>query len=137
MRPLYISPIGRGGVDFGIQFAVRYRQRRHILAEAGDDDLDHAIVATAARAGPGILLAALAVAGGFFAFLPTAYLGVSELQALYRSRQVSPVEVAEAVLARIERIEPRVNAMMRLTPEHALAAARREPGAQEMKQSLL
>lgn len=53
------------------------------------------------------------------------YLGVSELQALYRSRQLSPVEVAKAVLARIERIEPRVNAMMRLTPDHALAAARR------------
>lgn len=70
------------GVDFGIQFAVRYRQRRYILAEAGDDDLDHALAATGARAGPGILLAALAVAGGFFAFLPTAYRGVSELGAI-------------------------------------------------------
>lgn len=53
------------------------------------------------------------------------YLGVRELGALYRARKLSPVEVATAVLARIERIEPRVNAMMRLTPEHALAAARR------------
>jgi aspartyl-tRNA(Asn)/glutamyl-tRNA(Gln) amidotransferase subunit A len=53
------------------------------------------------------------------------YLGVTELHALYKTRKLSPVEVAQAVLARIERIEPHVNAMMRLTPEHALEAARR------------
>ncbi|MBS7813044.1 amidase family protein [Roseococcus pinisoli] len=53
------------------------------------------------------------------------YLGVRELGALYRKRELSPVEVAKAVLDRMERIEPRVNAMMRTTPEHALAAAKR------------
>ena len=53
------------------------------------------------------------------------YLGVRDLHALYRARKLSPVEVAKAVLARIERIEPNVNAMMRLTPDHALEAARR------------
>lgn len=53
------------------------------------------------------------------------FLGVRDLAALYRAREVSPVEVAEAVLARMEAVEPRVNAMMRLTPDHALAAARR------------
>lgn len=53
------------------------------------------------------------------------FLGVSELAALYRARALSPVEVAKAVLARMEAVEPRVNAMMRLTPDHALAAARR------------
>ncbi len=53
------------------------------------------------------------------------YLGVAELAALYRAKHLSPVEVAKAVLAHIERVEPAVNAMMRLTPEHALAAARR------------
>jgi len=53
------------------------------------------------------------------------YLGVRELHALYRARKLSPVEVAKAVLDRIERTEPRVNAMMRLTPDHALDAARR------------
>lgn len=52
-------------------------------------------------------------------------LGVRALQRLYRRRALSPVEVVHALLARIERIEPRVNAMMRLTPEIALAAARR------------
>ena len=53
------------------------------------------------------------------------YLGVKELGALYRARKLSPVEVAQAVLDRMEQVEPRVNAMMRFTPEHALEAARR------------
>jgi aspartyl-tRNA(Asn)/glutamyl-tRNA(Gln) amidotransferase subunit A len=53
------------------------------------------------------------------------YLGVSGLMAKYRAKDVSPVEVARAVLARIERLDPVVNAMMRTTPEHALAAAKR------------
>ncbi|MFM7305431.1 MAG: amidase family protein, partial [Alphaproteobacteria bacterium] len=57
------------------------------------------------------------------------YLGVRDLTALYRSRKLSPVEVLKAILARIERIEPRVNAMMRLTPEIALAAAKRSETA--------
>jgi aspartyl-tRNA(Asn)/glutamyl-tRNA(Gln) amidotransferase subunit A len=53
------------------------------------------------------------------------YLGVSELITLYRAKEVSPFEVARTVLARIERIDPVVNAMMRVTPEHALEAAKR------------
>jgi aspartyl-tRNA(Asn)/glutamyl-tRNA(Gln) amidotransferase subunit A len=52
------------------------------------------------------------------------FLGAAELAAAYRARRLSPVEVAKAVLARIERIDPAVNAMMRVTPDHALAAAR-------------
>lgn len=52
------------------------------------------------------------------------WLGAAELAGLYRSRQLSPVEVAQAVLRRIERVDPGVNAMARLTREHALAAAR-------------
>lgn len=62
------------GVDFGIQLAVRLREeRRHTTA------LPAAIAAAAAAAGPGIVLAALAIAGGFLAFLPTGYRGVSDL----------------------------------------------------------
>ncbi len=52
------------------------------------------------------------------------WLGAAELAALYRARRLSPVEVAEATLRRMERVDPDVNAMMRLTPEHAMAAAR-------------
>ena len=47
----------------------------------------------------------------------------SELLALYRSRQASPVEATQAVLARIERLNPRLLAFCHVAPEDALAAA--------------
>jgi uncharacterized protein len=62
------------GVDFGIQFAVRYRAERHEF-----DDLRGALLRAAEHAGPPLTLAAAAVAAGFLSFLPTAYRGVSEL----------------------------------------------------------
>src|SRR5258706_1650957 len=62
------------GVDFGIQFAVRYREERHKR-----DDLGAALPAATASAGRPLALAAAATAAGFFAFLPTDYRGVSEL----------------------------------------------------------
>jgi aspartyl-tRNA(Asn)/glutamyl-tRNA(Gln) amidotransferase subunit A len=43
---------------------------------------------------------------------------------LYRSKQASPVEAARAVLARIERVNPVLNAYCHLAPESALDAAR-------------
>ncbi len=62
------------GVDFGIQFSVRYRAERHEL-----DDLRMALFHAGRRAGAPLTLAALATAAGFLSFLPTAYKGVSEL----------------------------------------------------------
>ncbi|WP_151448550.1 amidase [Lacisediminimonas profundi] len=47
-----------------------------------------------------------------------------ELLVLYRSKQASPVEAVNAVLARIERLEPKVNAFVLLDPQAALSAAR-------------
>ncbi len=76
------------GVDFGIQFAVRYREQRFLLDRASvlrappALELRAALAAAAAVAGPGILLAGAAIAGGFLAFLPTDYRGVSELGAI-------------------------------------------------------
>ena len=61
-------------VDFAIQFAVRYREARHDLADAAA-----ALRQTAQRAGGAILVAALATAAGFLAFVPTAFSGVAEL----------------------------------------------------------
>ena len=43
---------------------------------------------------------------------------------LYRSRQASPVEATRAVLARIERLNPVLNAYCHLAADEALAAAR-------------
>ncbi len=61
-------------VDFAIQFSVRYRERRY---EAGD--LPEALRQTAAQAGLQILVAAVATACGFLAFVPTDFSGVAEL----------------------------------------------------------
>jgi hopanoid biosynthesis associated RND transporter like protein HpnN len=62
------------GVDFGIQFAVRYRAERHEV-----DSLREALTRAAASIGAPLTLAAGAVAAGFLSFLPTDYRGVSEL----------------------------------------------------------
>jgi len=53
-----------------------------------------------------------------------AFLTVAEAAELVRSRKVSPVEYTKALLARIERIEPRLHAFVTLATERALEAAR-------------
>ncbi len=62
------------GVDFGIQFSVRYRSERF-----KDDDLGAALAKAAAYCAIPLSLAAMATAAGFLSFLPTDYKGVSEL----------------------------------------------------------
>ncbi len=62
------------GVDFAIQFSVRYRDERHRLG-----DLQSAIRSAGSRVAMPLALASLATAAGFFSFLPTDYRGVSEL----------------------------------------------------------
>jgi hypothetical protein len=61
-------------VDFAIQFSVRYRERRFEFADPAE-----ALRRTAARSGAQILVASLATAAGFLAFVPTDFAGVSEL----------------------------------------------------------
>lgn len=61
-------------VDFAIQFTVRYREALHEIPAPGA-----ALAATARAAGGPILIAALATAAGFYAFVPTAFAGVAEL----------------------------------------------------------
>lgn len=62
------------GVDFGIQFAVRYRQERFER-----NDLGAALRAAGQGISGAMLLAAIATAAGFFSFIPTDFRGVSEL----------------------------------------------------------
>ncbi len=62
------------GIDFGIQFSVRYRAERHDLGE-----LRPALVGAAKKAGLPLALAAAATAVGFASFAPTDYRGLSEL----------------------------------------------------------
>ncbi len=53
------------------------------------------------------------------------YMSAWELSGLIRNREVSPVEVVEACLARIEETEPTLNSFITLMPEQAGSAARR------------
>ena len=48
----------------------------------------------------------------------------TDLLALYRSRQASPVEATQAVLARIDRLNPKLLAYCHVAPDEALASAR-------------
>jgi aspartyl-tRNA(Asn)/glutamyl-tRNA(Gln) amidotransferase subunit A len=52
-------------------------------------------------------------------------LSVAELSPLLKEGQVSPVEVTQAYLERIERLDTKLNAYITVTPELALEAARR------------
>src|SRR5260370_10464704 len=63
------------GVDFGIQFSVRYRSERF-----KNDNLTMALEEAARRAAVPLSLAAMATAAGFLCFLPTDYKGIAELR---------------------------------------------------------
>jgi hopanoid biosynthesis associated RND transporter like protein HpnN len=62
------------GVDFAIQFSVRYRAERHAVG-----DLTKALTCAGRAVGTPLALAAAATAAGFFSFIPTDYIGVAEL----------------------------------------------------------
>ncbi len=62
------------GVDFGIQYSVRYRSERY-----ENPDLQEALEQAAGFSAVPLTLAAVATAAGFLSFLPTDYKGVSEL----------------------------------------------------------
>jgi aspartyl-tRNA(Asn)/glutamyl-tRNA(Gln) amidotransferase subunit A len=53
-----------------------------------------------------------------------AYATIAELGARYRKRDLSPVEVTRALLARIEKLDPILHAFVTLTADRALADAR-------------
>ena len=52
------------------------------------------------------------------------YATIRELGARYRRREISPVEMTHALLARIERLDPVLHAFVTLTADRALADAR-------------
>ena len=57
------------------------------------------------------------------------YLPAVELAAAIRQRELSAVEVTEAVLERIERLNPSLNAFALVLADEALAAAREADSA--------
>jgi aspartyl-tRNA(Asn)/glutamyl-tRNA(Gln) amidotransferase subunit A len=58
-----------------------------------------------------------------------AFLGVRQLARLVRDRKLSPVELTQLYLDRIERLDGRLRAYITVLPEAALAAARRAEAA--------
>lgn len=68
------------GVDFGIQYSVRYRAERHVVdVKRAPDGLRTALIKAGEYSAVPLTLAAVATACGFLSFLPTEYKGVSEL----------------------------------------------------------
>ena len=65
------------------------------------------------------------------------FVPATELQRLYRARKASPLEVMQAVFARIDAVNPRVNAYVTLAREQALAAARKATAALARKGATL
>ncbi|TCP17441.1 aspartyl/glutamyl-tRNA(Asn/Gln) amidotransferase subunit A [Scopulibacillus darangshiensis] len=55
---------------------------------------------------------------------PIYYATISELAPLIRAKQLSPVKLTEAILARIEKLDPTLNSYITVIPEHALQQAR-------------
>jgi aspartyl-tRNA(Asn)/glutamyl-tRNA(Gln) amidotransferase subunit A len=56
------------------------------------------------------------------------FLPLRELATLVRARRVSPIELTEEFLTRLERLGPRYNAVVTVTRDRALAEARRAEG---------
>jgi hopanoid biosynthesis associated RND transporter like protein HpnN len=62
------------GIDYGIQFCLRYREL--LLSGANRDGV---ILATALDVGKALFLSCVTTAIGFYSFIPTAYAGVAQL----------------------------------------------------------
>jgi len=104
------------GIDFGIQFSVRYRAERH-----DRDDLHAALHSAALKAGGPLVLAAVATAVGFSSFLPTDYRGLSELGQIAGSGMIiaflATITVLPALLALLKPpAEPRPVGFAALAP---------------------
>jgi aspartyl-tRNA(Asn)/glutamyl-tRNA(Gln) amidotransferase subunit A len=57
------------------------------------------------------------------------FLSIAELARLYRAKTVSPVEVTDAALNQIERLNPHINAVVTVAADQARAQARRAEAA--------
>ncbi len=64
------------------------------------------------------------------------FLSASEIAGQIRTRKVSPVEVIEAHLARVEKLNPKINAFVQLDDRGALAQARQAEAAVMQDQNL-
>src|SRR2546430_2152658 len=54
-----------------------------------------------------------------------AFASIAEIGRLFRNRKLSPVEVTKLMVARIELVNPKLNAYITVTPERVLAQAKK------------
>ena len=101
------------GVDFGIQLSVRFKAE-HLI----EPSITEAIVAAAKGVGGALALAAVAITLGFFAFIPTQYVGVSELGVIAGVGMVIALILALSVL-------PALLVLLRIPPQTAEVGNRR------------
>ncbi len=95
------------GVDFGIQLSVRFRAERLEHPELGP-----ALERAARGLGGSLALAAAAVTLGFLAFLPTNYVGVSELGVIAGAGMVFALLLTLTLLpALLALLKPRAQAL--------------------------
>jgi uncharacterized protein len=87
------------GIDFGIQFSVRFRTE-HVPGVG----LVEALAASGEGMGRSLALAAAAIASGFLAFVPTAYVGVSQLGMIAGLGMVIALLLAMSVLPAVIRV---------------------------------
>jgi uncharacterized protein len=95
------------GVDFGIQVSVRYRRERY-----RNSDLQAALGAAAGAIAKPLALAAAATAVGFYAFLPSDYVGISELGLIAGTGMIVAFLTSLTLL-------PALLAVLRPPPEHS------------------
>ena len=115
------------GVDFGLQFSVRYRSERH-----NNNDLQVALRSASKKAGMPLALAAAATACAFFSFLPTAFRGLSELGEIAGLGMLIAFFTTITVLPATLRLskppaEPRPMGFERLAPIDRFTMAHRIP----------
>ncbi|MBV8683708.1 MAG: MMPL family transporter, partial [Caulobacteraceae bacterium] len=87
------------GIDFGIQFSVRFRTEH-----TPGVGLVEALAASGEGMGRSLTLAAAAIASGFLAFVPTAYIGVSQLGMIAGLGMVIALLLAMSVLPAVIRV---------------------------------
>jgi hypothetical protein len=107
------------GVDFAIHFCLRYAELGPSQAEG-----PAALRTTARDVGPSLVLCTLTTAAGFYAFLPTAYAGMSELGLISGTGMFISLATSLTLLPALLRIWPINNAAPPAAPgDQAMVAA--------------
>src|SRR5437867_7826038 len=94
------------------------------MADSGEDLSRRSFISTALVSAVGSLGIVAKVAGSQRTDRDLTKLSIREAAVLIRKKQVSPVELTNACLARIEQINPVLNVLITITSESALAQAR-------------